>query len=161
MSTDPNGYTCDGERWWGSNYGVTTQDAAGAVDLIAPTILPTTDIQGSAGYDSGDYSGFFNGTSCATPYAAGVAALVKSANPSYTPAQIREAIVTGADDVVNVESGAGWDRWPLYWFYIETSPGNFDWSRQDTAPSSRVKYCTLVVPSAWWILTVCPARYAS
>ncbi len=44
VSTDPNGYTCDGERWWGSNYGVTTANAAGAVDVIAPTILPTTDI---------------------------------------------------------------------------------------------------------------------
>ncbi len=50
VSTDPSGYTCDGERWWGSNYGVTTRDAAGAVDLIAPTILPTTDIGGSGGY---------------------------------------------------------------------------------------------------------------
>jgi hypothetical protein len=30
-------------------------------------------------------------------------------------------------------TGAGWDRWPVYWFYIETSEGVFDWSRQDTA----------------------------
>ena len=46
VSTDPHGYTCDGERWWGSNYGTTTANAAGAVDIIAPTILPTTDIWG-------------------------------------------------------------------------------------------------------------------
>ena len=32
-----------------------------------------------------------------------------------------------------VASGAGWDRWPLYWFNIETSAGNFNWSGQDTA----------------------------
>jgi hypothetical protein len=44
---DPNGYTCDGERWWGSNYGSTTIDAAGAVDVIGPTIITTTDIVGS------------------------------------------------------------------------------------------------------------------
>ena len=50
VSTDPNGYTCDGERWWGSNYGTTTAGAAGAVDVLAPTILPTTDRLGSAGY---------------------------------------------------------------------------------------------------------------
>ena len=55
VSTDPNGWTCDGERWWGSNYGTNSRDAAGAVDIIAPTILPTTDIQGSAGYDPGNY----------------------------------------------------------------------------------------------------------
>ncbi|HPF34347.1 MAG TPA: S8 family serine peptidase [Candidatus Krumholzibacteria bacterium] len=114
VSTDPNGYTCDGERWWGSNYGSTTRDAAGAVDIIAPTILPTTDILGSAGYDAGDYSGFFNGTSCATPYAAGVAALVKSKNPTWTPAQIRQQLVDTAQDVTSVESGTGWDRYAGY-----------------------------------------------
>jgi PKD repeat protein len=27
VSTDPRGYTCDGERWWGSNYGTTTANA--------------------------------------------------------------------------------------------------------------------------------------
>jgi len=114
VNTDPNGYTCDGERWWGSNYGVTTKDAAGAVDIIAPTILPTTDLLGSAGYESGDYSSFFNGTSCATPYAAGVAALVISKNPTYTPAQVRDAIVSTAQDITNVESGSGWDRYSGY-----------------------------------------------
>ena len=39
VSADSHGYTCDGERWWGSNYGSTTANAAGAVDIIAPTIL--------------------------------------------------------------------------------------------------------------------------
>jgi serine protease len=111
---DPNGYTCDGERWWGSNYGTTSQDGAGAVDVIAPTIVPTTDISGSAGYDPGNYDMFFNGTSCATPYAAGVAALIKSAFPEYTPAQVRAQLCATAQDIVNVESGAGWDRYSGY-----------------------------------------------
>lgn len=114
VSADPNGYTCDGERWWGSNYGTNSADAAGAVDVIAPTILPTTDVQGSAGYDSGNYSGYFNGTSCATPYAAGVCGLILSANPSFTPAQVRDRLVSTCEDVVNVESGAGWDRYSGY-----------------------------------------------
>jgi len=114
VNADPNGYTCDGERWWGSNYGVNTQDAAGAVDVIAPTILPTTDLLGSAGYDSSDYSKWFNGTSCATPYAAGVCALIKAANPSFTPAQIRDRLTSTAQDIVNVESGSGWDRYSGY-----------------------------------------------
>lgn len=114
VSTDPNGYTCDGERWWGSNYGVATAGAAGAVDVIAPTILPTTDRLGSAGYDPSDYSKWFNGTSCATPYAAGVCALIKSKNPSWTPSQIRTQLLTTAQDVTSVESGAGWDRYAGY-----------------------------------------------
>ena len=114
VSTDPRGYTCDGERWWGSNYGTNTANAAGAVDIIAPTIMPTTDIGGSGGYDPSDYSMWFNGTSCATPYAAGVAALIKSKNPSWTPAQVRAQLVSTATDVQNVESGAGWDRYSGY-----------------------------------------------
>lgn len=114
VSTDPNGYTCDGERWWGSNYGVATQDAGGAVDVIAPTILPTTDLLGAAGYDASDYSKWFNGTSCATPYAAGVCALILSKNPTWTPAQVRAQLTSTAQDVINVEAGAGWDRYSGY-----------------------------------------------
>ncbi len=114
VDTDPNDYTCDGERWWGSCYGPSTQDASDAVDVIAPTILPTTDIGGNGGYESGDYSLTFNGTSCATPYAAGVAALVISANPTNSNQQVWDAITGTATDVVNVESGAGWDRYSGY-----------------------------------------------
>jgi PKD repeat protein len=114
VSTDPHGYTCDGERWWGSNYGSTTKDAAGAVDILGPTILPTADIAGSGGYRSGDYEPFFNGTSCATPYVAGVCALIKSANPTWTNAQIRNQLTSTAIDIVNVESGSGWDRYSGY-----------------------------------------------
>ena len=110
VSTDPNGYTCDGERWWGSNYGTNTANAAGAVDILGPTILPTADIAGSGGYRTGDYEPFFNGTSCATPYVAGVCALIKSANPTWTNVQIRTQLVNTAIDIVNVESAAGWDR---------------------------------------------------
>jgi PKD repeat protein len=114
VATDPNGYTCDGERWWGSCYGSTTRDAADAVDVIAPTIVPTTDIGGSGGYTSTDYDMWFNGTSCATPYAAGVCALIKSVNPTWTPAQIRTQLRDTAFDIVNVESGSGWDRYSGY-----------------------------------------------
>jgi subtilisin family serine protease len=111
VSADPNGYTCDGERWWGSNYGTNTANAAGAVDIIAPTILYTTDILGAGGFRSGDYEPYFNGTSCATPYAAGVCALIKSKNPSFTPAQVKSQLTSTAQDIVNVESVAGWDRY--------------------------------------------------
>lgn len=114
VSTDPRGYTCDGERWWGSNYGTTTAGAAGAVDVLAPTILPTTDRLGSAGYDPSDYSKWFNGTSCATPYAAGVCGLILSKNPTWTPSQVRTQLLTTAQDVVGAESAAGWDRYAGY-----------------------------------------------
>jgi hypothetical protein len=30
-----------------------------------------------------------------------------------------------------VSTGAGWNRWPLYWYNVETSPDQFDWSRAE------------------------------
>jgi hypothetical protein len=27
--------------------------------------------------------------------------------------------------------GAGWNRWPLYWQWVQSGPGQFDWSRYD------------------------------
>ncbi len=28
-------------------------------------------------------------------------------------------------------TGAGWNRWPMYWLNVEESPGNFNWATQD------------------------------
>jgi subtilisin family serine protease len=47
-----------------------------------------------------------NGTSAATPVAAGVAALLLSAHPDLSPNDLRQALIDGA---VNV-TGADWDR---------------------------------------------------
>jgi len=114
VAPDPNNYTCDNERWWGSNKGPATPDAPDAVDIIGPTMLPTTDIRGSGGYEPGDYVLYFNGVSCSVPYVAGVAALIKSKHPDWTAAQIRTQLLATAQDVVNVESVAGWDRYTGY-----------------------------------------------
>jgi len=105
----------DGEYWWGSNYGLATQDDPKAVDIMAPTILPATDITGTGnGYDtSSDYYMWFNGTSCATPYAAGVAALLLSKDPGLSPAEVRTAMVSTAIDMT-IDGGAGWDRYTGY-----------------------------------------------
>nr|CEL21916.1 Alkaline serine exoprotease A precursor [Kibdelosporangium sp. MJ126-NF4]CTQ92696.1 Alkaline serine exoprotease A precursor (EC 3.4.21.-) [Kibdelosporangium sp. MJ126-NF4] len=48
-----------------------------------------------------------SGTSMATPHVAGVSALVLTANPSYTPAQVRDALVTNAADGVLKNVGSG------------------------------------------------------
>jgi hypothetical protein len=46
--------------------------------------------------------------------------------------------ISSAEDAVDEQqyqnglaTGATWNRWPLYWFFIENNPGNFDWSEQD------------------------------
>ncbi len=91
-----------------SNYGST-------IDIAAP------------GGDSGDNNGdgyddmilqntfsstgegyyFYAGTSMASPHVAGVAALVKSANPSLTNAEIRAILENTAEDL----GAAGWDQY--------------------------------------------------
>jgi serine protease len=48
---------------------------------------------------------YFQGTSMASPHVAGVAALVISIHPTYTPAQVRNAIQSSAQDL----GDPGWD----------------------------------------------------
>ncbi len=95
VQPDPNGTSCDGEFWWGSNFG-------NEIDIVAPGVqIYTTDISGSAGYSTGDYKSNFNGTSSACPNAAGVAALILSVNPNFTQTQVREILETTTDKIGN------------------------------------------------------------
>lgn len=90
----------DGENWWGSNYGP-------ELDFLAPGVhIYTTDIRGSGGYGSGDYYHRFNGTSSATPNAAGVAALVLSVDPNLRQWEVRDILRLTARDL----GGRGWDE---------------------------------------------------
>jgi len=60
--------------------------------ITAPGVDILSTVPGS-GYDS------FSGTSMATPYVAGVAALVRSANPGLSAAQVRQLLMDSADDL--------------------------------------------------------------
>lgn len=93
--------SCDGENWWGSNYGVN-------IDVAAPgTKIYATDISGSAGYSSSDYISGFNGTSSATPNVAGVMALILSANSNLTEQQARYALESTCRKVGNYNYADG------------------------------------------------------
>jgi subtilisin family serine protease len=93
--------SCDGEFWWGSNYGA-------ELDLMAPGVnMYSTDIQGAAGYDPGDYYYNFNGTSSAAPAAAGVAALVVGYEPYLTAAEVESRLKSTARDL----GAPGWDQY--------------------------------------------------
>src|SRR5215217_6384095 len=67
-----------------SNYGATT------VDLAAPGVNIASTLPGN-GY------GYYSGTSMATPHVTGMAALLKSQNPTLDDAQIKTAILDSVD----------------------------------------------------------------
>lgn len=59
----------------------------------------TTDRLGSAGYDTGDFTGTFGGTSSSCPVIAGVAALVLSVNPDLTVREVKQILQETADKI--------------------------------------------------------------
>jgi subtilisin family serine protease len=78
--------------------------------LIKPDVAaPGVDVL-SSGYGGGAYPGPFtgfgavSGTSMATPHVAGSAALLKQLHPSWTPAQIKSALMTTATENVWLDS---------------------------------------------------------
>ncbi|MBC8479703.1 MAG: S8 family serine peptidase [FCB group bacterium] len=88
-----NPLSCDGENWWGSNFG-------SDLDFLAPGVLIYATTM------SGGYMSNFNGTSSACPHAAGIGALILSASPSLSPEQVRSIMQLTADDI----GSPGWDN---------------------------------------------------
>jgi hypothetical protein len=85
--------SCDGENFWGANYGT-------GLEIVAPCVkVYTTDRTGAVGYSSGNYFATFNGTSSATPNVSGVCALILAVDSSLTWNTIREYICLTADKV--------------------------------------------------------------
>jgi subtilisin family serine protease/fibronectin type 3 domain-containing protein len=88
-------YNCDDELASFSNYG-------DVVDVAAPGVGVYSTWTGG-GYES------ISGTSMASPHVAGVAALIRSANPALSPAQVRTLIERSGDnpDGSFAEGGCG------------------------------------------------------
>lgn len=61
--------------------------------------ITTTDVTGTRGYDRGNYTSTFGGTSSAAPLVAGLAGLVLSANPELTAAEVRALLAETADRI--------------------------------------------------------------
>jgi subtilisin family serine protease len=87
-----------GKRSKYSNFGA-------GIDLVAPSSdedrpgIVTTDVRAGKGYSAGAYCDDFGGTSSATPLAAGVAALVLSANKRLTHDRVYDVLTSTADKI--------------------------------------------------------------
>ncbi|WP_330439413.1 S8 family serine peptidase [Micromonospora sp. NBC_00821] len=79
------------------------------LDIFAPGSSIT-----SAWYNSNTATNTISGTSMATPHVVGAAALVASANPSWTPAQVRNQLVANATPNVVTNPGSGSPNLLLY-----------------------------------------------
>ena len=84
-----------------SNYGKTTVDVFAPGDNILTCCRMQPCIDGECSQSSHVANGYHTtgGTSIAAPFVAGVAALVLSNNPNYTPGQIKQKIMSGVDRV--------------------------------------------------------------
>ena len=87
-----NPSSCDGENFWGSNYG-------SQLDFLAPGVrIHTTTMDGG-------YTSTFNGTSSACPHAAGIAGLIKSESNNISAYDVRLIMQQSSDDI----GGPGFD----------------------------------------------------
>ena len=90
--------SCDGENFWGSNYG-------NGLDFVAPGVrIHSATI--------GGYTSTFNGTSSACPHAAGVAGLIYSMAPGLSPDDVRAAMHATSVDIggTGYDTQTGWGR---------------------------------------------------
>lgn len=110
------------------------------LDFAAPgTNIRTTDRTNSNGYVAGDYV-WVSGTSFASPYAAGVAAMVKSVRPNYNAANIELAMTAGARDF----GTSGYDT--DYGFGFVTAFG----AVEAFTPSNDLCNTPMVIPALSW-----------
>lgn len=120
---DRKTYTsCDGDHTWGSSYGP-------RLDIVAPTSESTTDLSGTAGYNTGqdatdysilDFTRKFGGTSSAAPVVSGVAALILSVNPNLAAQQVKDIIESTAQKI----------RTDLYTYSTTAGRPNGTWNNE-------------------------------
>jgi minor extracellular serine protease Vpr len=90
-----------------SSQGPTTVDLAIKPDLTSVGVNVLSSIPCTANPCNADAWAFFSGTSMATPHIAGSAAVLLALHPTWSPAQVKSALVNTADLVVrNASNGS-------------------------------------------------------
>jgi subtilisin family serine protease len=90
------------------------------LDFVAPSTgglkyIATTDRTGMDGFDPGNYTDFFGGTSASAPISAGVAALMLSKNTNLTADRIRSIMQRSCTKIGPVQyNGIGWNQYYGY-----------------------------------------------
>ncbi len=92
--------------------------------VAAPAAAVTTDISGGAGYDAGDYTTSFNGTSAATPVTAGVISLMLEANADLGWRDVQNILANSASQTGSAFGGPAAGFEDGAWF--STGAGNFN-----------------------------------
>lgn len=101
------GSNSDGSVWDQSSHGPT------ADGRIKPEVVARgAGTYGAASPEDHNGEGYhdFDGTSVATPLVAGAAALLLEAHPGWTHMQVREALMSTADNAENPDNDRGWGR---------------------------------------------------
>ena len=123
--------SCDGENWWGSNYGA-------SLDIAAPGVKIATTTTNSG------YNNTFNGTSSSCPNASGVVALMLSANDTLTEERVREILLRTAKKVggynYSYTQGQPYGTWSS-----ELGHGMIDAFKAVQAAQNDTKYCPVEI----------------
>lgn len=86
----------------------TSRGPHGSIGVVKPDVSAPGDTIASAGVGTGNNVLVISGTSMAAPVTAGVAALVKSTHPDWTPAQVKAAVMnTAGHDLFAGENKTG------------------------------------------------------
>jgi serine protease AprX len=101
------------------------------VDIVAPRASGTT-----MGYPVDDYYTQASGTSMATPHATGAAALLLQADPTLTPAQVKDLLMQTAKDLGFDANTQGAGRADVYQAYLQavTPPEEPEEPEEPTEP---------------------------
>ena len=117
----------------------TSRGPHGSIGVVKPDVAAPGDTVASAGMGSGDGPLVMSGTSMAAPLTAGVAALVKSRHPAWTPLMVKAAVMNTAGHDLWTRSDRTGRRY---------APARVGAGRVDAARATRTKVLAYVTRPA-------------